>query len=139
MIQRFLIVFVLLAFQSVLYSQNKPEPYQDCRIGDTRLDDQVFESEFEGQTRLRMVNRRNKEIKGYEFLGGELRVKGSNQSGTIYEGGELSPEALEILSDSGGQLIYLTIVFKDLTGKRQTRKSLFAVIDDSGQQEQLDQ
>mgnify|MGYP000465541937 CR=1 FL=1 len=120
-----------LFFGTSAFSQNKPDPYKDCRIGNTKIDNQIYESEFEGQTRLRMVNRRNKEIKGYQFLGGELRVKGGNETGEIYKGGELSPEALTLLANSGGKLIYMTIVFIDLLGEKQTRKSLFAVIDDS--------
>ena len=126
-----LFAFLLtISIGSVGFGQNKPDPYGDCRVGDTKLDNQIFESEFKGQTRLRMVNRRNKEIKGYEFLSGEFRIKDTDIIGKVNKGGELSPEAIDLLENSGGKLVHMTVTYIDLMGKQQTRKSLFAVIKD---------
>ena len=122
------VLFMLLPFVGLT---QKPDPYYDIRIGDARIDAQIFESEFVGQNTLRMTNRRNKDLNGYEFIGGTLRVKNTDEVGTI-NGNELSQDAIDLLEDSGGKLIEFTVKFKDTMGKVKQSKSIFAVINDSG-------
>ncbi|MBN4072457.1 hypothetical protein JYT74_00315 [Crocinitomix catalasitica] len=131
MIKRIILIGLICCTSPFILFGQTPDPYYNISIGDARIDTQIFESEFIGQTQLRMVNRRNKDIKGFDFLGGELRVKDSDERGAVNKGGELSPEAIALLANSGGKLIEMTIKFKDLNGIERLSRSMFAVINDS--------
>ncbi|MBN4072458.1 hypothetical protein JYT74_00325 [Crocinitomix catalasitica] len=118
------------------YSQEKKtdvrqETYKDIRIGDAQIDTEIYQAEFSGQKRLRMVDRENNELAGFVFMSGELKIEGTDQIGRILKGGLLSEEAIKLLENSEGKIIKMFVKYCGPDGKVVERNSRFEVKSDS--------
>ena len=135
----FLLVFHLSAQAQTVDAVKSTDPnptydtntYVDMQLGDARIDNDIYASEFQEQNHVKFVDFNRQELPDFHFIRGVLTEAETGKTAEIYEGGEISQECTNLLTNASGTIFYLEIEYLNPDGEYYHNKSKFLVKEDS--------